>query len=1121
MKKIYFFTLCLLQLTIALFAKEVPLDLAKRVAINWMSERMNIAPASFTVNKTYTLQQDGIPALYIFNLTPKSYVIISADDIASPVVAYSNEGYYSDSISIPAFEDLITGYKKEIVSAKNSNLQPLPQTKQSWDTYTIESSSFKSDNRATISNVSQILSTSWGQSGPYNYKCPDGGLSMILCTGNTHAVTGCVATAMAQVMKSHNYPTTGRDTHSYTHPTYGTLNADFGHTTYSWSNMLNSYPWWNILISDAQKIAVETLMVHCGISVDMNYGCSSGAYDNAARNAFVNYFKYSIKTAILWRDNNYFTDNQWIALLKDELDNSRAIYYRGQGPDGGHAFVIDGYEGENHFHVNWGWEGSDNGLFLFNALTPGNYQFNNVQAAIVNTIPSNDANGVNDNRPVMFVCQRKWEAPKDGGTTDPIYVLNSNPYSTTSINYTISKNATWLTLSTPNGATAGNFTVTASSNTTSTVRTGTVTITATTSNVVGSTYTITVTQPPNGVTNAVDVALVIDRSGSMATSYYLEPAKNAAKTFVQNMQNDDNIAVVSFCEYATVNFPLTKIVSDATKISAQNAITGIYSEGYTSIGAGLVYAKDQLALGRPSSPQAIVLLSDGYENGAPYVSTVLPTIPQNINIYTVALGSASDQTLLNNIATSKGGKYYFAPDASAIQQIYSFIRGSITNLQNTLTASGTLSPSSSKTYTAPIDNSTSEATFSINNQSGTSKLALQTPSGTIINSSNVSTFSNISYSSNSLYEIYKVTAPEKGTWILTVTNQSSASTCSYLSNVQVASDFRMYNSFGQSVQEQNQPMQVNCILTKNYVPVTGATIMAYIQKPAVSMNLAKKPHDDNINTSSLQPPVPFVVVLDSIQLYDDGLHADGAENDGNYSNTYTKTDKTGSYTVKIIAEGNSGTIGSFRREFSFSTIVNASSKPQVPTPLSVPNGSSNVHLNVKLNWTSVTNASKYNLEVSYFPPNQQSQLPVSIIDSLITSDSMMIGGLKPNTTYFWRVRAISSSNTASDWSQQWSFSTSLDLNKNIVCYPNPFNPIHEILNISFKLSNNGRVTFNILDNSGRVIKVLKADNVTGDVGNVQWNGRTDANDLVANGVYLCIAESDNGDKAVGKIAVIK
>ena len=190
-------------------------------------------------------------------------------------------------------------------------------------------------------------------------------------TNNQHCVTGCPATAMAQIMKYWNYPTQGAGIHSYNHPTYGTLSANFGATTYNWSGMPNNVT--------SNNNAVATLMYHCGVAVDMQYSANlSGGYviinsptpTACSEYAYKTYFGYNPST-LQGLERVGYTDSDWINLLKTDLDASQPIQYAGFGSGGGHTFVCDGYDVNNNFHMNWGWGGSEDGFFAVSALNPG------------------------------------------------------------------------------------------------------------------------------------------------------------------------------------------------------------------------------------------------------------------------------------------------------------------------------------------------------------------------------------------------------------------------------------------------------------------------------------------------------------------------------------------------------------------------------------------------------------------------------------------------------------------------------------------------------------------------------------------------------------------------------
>ncbi|MDO5341473.1 MAG: thiol protease/hemagglutinin PrtT [Bacteroidia bacterium] len=333
---------------------------------------------------------------YMFNLNDnQGWVIISDDDRFIPVLGYSNVGNIKiDSIPIN-MKEWLSGYNREIQFGLDNDVVADEKTAFQWDE--LENGiSTEFDNRSGAS-VGPLLTTQWDQSPYYNQFCPYNILA------NERTVTGCVATAMAQVMKYWNFPVKGTGYHSYNSFWYGTQSANFGATYYDWSHMPNKL---TSSSSSVQKEAVATLMYHCGVSVNMDYGLGSlggsGAYvissdspiQNCAEYALKTYFGYKNTLQGLCKDN--YTNNVWINKLKTDLNSSKPIIYCGCGTGGGHCFVCDGYDNNNYFHFNWGWSGQNDGYFSLSALNPGSggagggsYSFTSNQQAIFGIEPDN------------------------------------------------------------------------------------------------------------------------------------------------------------------------------------------------------------------------------------------------------------------------------------------------------------------------------------------------------------------------------------------------------------------------------------------------------------------------------------------------------------------------------------------------------------------------------------------------------------------------------------------------------------------------------------------------------------------------------------------------------------
>jgi hypothetical protein len=219
-----------------------------------------------------------------------------------------------------------------------------------------------------------MTTTTWDQGLYYNEQCPadpagPGG----------HCVTGCVATAMGQILNYFRWPESGTGSYSYDCPPYGTLFADFGNANYQYDLMESS------LAHSNEEIA--ELLNHLGVSVDMVYGPDgSGMYNHKAAYSMKTYFKYSPETQYLYRDS---TTMDWDSVIVAHLNQKIPLYYAGWSVPGtiGHAFVCDGYQGEDYFHFNWGWGGSYDGYFYTDNLTPGGSDFNLAQELIINAVP--------------------------------------------------------------------------------------------------------------------------------------------------------------------------------------------------------------------------------------------------------------------------------------------------------------------------------------------------------------------------------------------------------------------------------------------------------------------------------------------------------------------------------------------------------------------------------------------------------------------------------------------------------------------------------------------------------------------------------------------------------------
>ncbi len=355
----------------------------------YMADTIQIGPGN---QLSQNLSQPVVP-FYVFNAENQGYVIVAGDDCSIPILGYADSGTFDPNNIPPNMQKWLEGYKAEIRYAIENNIAASPEIQAEWQTL---QSGARVKSQTSVTSVAPLISTRWNQSPYYNNLCPFDN------TNGERTVTGCVATAMAQVMKYWNYPTTGSGFHSYNHSAYGTLSANFGSTTYNWANMPTQL---TSSSSPTQENAVATLMYHCGVSVDMDYDVASnggsGAYVISSKSNVTHCTEYALKTYFGYKstlqgvEKSYYNNSNWINLLKTELDAGRPMVYAGFG-DGGHCFVCDGYDNNNYFHFNWGWGGPYNGYFALNALNPGSggigggsYSYNDGQQAIIGIEPVN------------------------------------------------------------------------------------------------------------------------------------------------------------------------------------------------------------------------------------------------------------------------------------------------------------------------------------------------------------------------------------------------------------------------------------------------------------------------------------------------------------------------------------------------------------------------------------------------------------------------------------------------------------------------------------------------------------------------------------------------------------
>ena len=293
---------------------------------------------------------------YVFNGDRQTgFVIVCSDDrVAFPVLGYSVKGSFDYNRLPPNAKEWMDAYTRDI-KALDDNIEGATAPRL----------------LETGTAVEPLLTTTWGQGDPYNQQCPQ--------LNGLPTLTGCGATALAQIMYYHQWPAKGKGSISYTWESTGKrLSRSFTSSTYNWGAMTTAY---DESSSAAEKAAVAMLMRDCGYAQKMDYGVgSSGSYPSDVPNALTTYFGYDKNTVrLVERGNN---DDEWESMLRNELDNRRPVFYVGYGT-GGHAFVCDGYDQEGYFHFNFGWNGNADGYFAVTAITPRRSDYSYCNVAIV------------------------------------------------------------------------------------------------------------------------------------------------------------------------------------------------------------------------------------------------------------------------------------------------------------------------------------------------------------------------------------------------------------------------------------------------------------------------------------------------------------------------------------------------------------------------------------------------------------------------------------------------------------------------------------------------------------------------------------------------------------------
>lgn len=291
------------------------------------------------------------------------FAVVSADDLVPEVLGVSTSDYSEGRNA--NFQWWLNAASEAVNYAVQNNIQ-LTTTKPDPSLYPTE--------------VGPLLTTRWDQETPYNNMCPT-------YSGSTKCLTGCVATAMAQVLNYHKMPEhgEGQRTIYYPHGNHSgqAVSANFSEDYYDWNNMLDDYS--TTSYTKEQADAVALLMRDCGVAADMEYGGpsdGSGAYSQDAAAGLRKYFGFAEAQCV---ERDYYKETTWMNMVYRELSENGPMYYGGADAygKGGHAFVLHGYRADGKVLVNWGWSGSDDGYYDIAILDPSYYRFSQGQDMII------------------------------------------------------------------------------------------------------------------------------------------------------------------------------------------------------------------------------------------------------------------------------------------------------------------------------------------------------------------------------------------------------------------------------------------------------------------------------------------------------------------------------------------------------------------------------------------------------------------------------------------------------------------------------------------------------------------------------------------------------------------
>ncbi len=412
MRRIFLTAALAIILTNIAFAQTVSIADGRTIANNIITERfqqLGQNPSDYKIINSYTEIFEGNEVFHVYNLAPTGFVIVSADRSVEPLLAFSHESSCNATDRHSSVDAVLKSYASQISYAIKNSSPANAHTTTEWEHYS--ASEFQPRD---VPTVEPLLSTKWNQGKYFNSQCPEDANGE-----DGHVVVGCVATAIAQVFNYFRYPSQGTGSYGYNHPTYGHLEMDFAQQHYDYDYMPTKPTDYNDNLA--------RLLYSIGVSVDMNYGPrGSGMNNHKGAYTMRNYFGYNDEARYIFKDSlptvipdniendTVIPDSIWNGILVNHLNRRIPLYYAGWGDyvyNSGHAFVFDGYSDSTHYHINWGWGGSNDGFFIISNLSPSGSNFRLAHEVIVNATPKYENQGCEGLKTMIF-----YEGTLDDGS---------------------------------------------------------------------------------------------------------------------------------------------------------------------------------------------------------------------------------------------------------------------------------------------------------------------------------------------------------------------------------------------------------------------------------------------------------------------------------------------------------------------------------------------------------------------------------------------------------------------------------------------------------------------------------------------------------------------------------